>query len=82
MADDRLLPSVQSAVPGGRERTQRVALGRLEAHDTGAEPQQLAARKRPRQVSRQVDDNQAVKRLHGARTYHYAPRALTELLAP
>jgi hypothetical protein len=61
---DGLLAGVQRLVPGRRELVQRIAAGRLEPHDARAEAQQLAARERPRQVARQVDDEQARERLH------------------
>ena len=45
----------------------RVAVRRLESHHPGPEPEELAARERARQVSSQVDDEQAFERaiLHG-----------------
>ena len=53
-------------MPGRRELLHRVAAGRQEPRDARAEPHQLAARERPREVPRQVDDQQARERLHVA----------------
>ena len=55
----RLLPCVQSGVPGGGELVQGVAARRFEPDDPGSETQQLAAGERPRQVARQIDDEKA-----------------------
>jgi len=44
---DRFLAGVQGLVPGRRELAHRVTAGRLQPHDSSAEPQQLAARERP-----------------------------------
>ena len=49
---------------GVRLDLHRVAPGRQEPCDSRAEPHQLAARIRAREVPRQVDDQQARERLH------------------
>jgi hypothetical protein len=66
VAYDRLLAGVEGGVPGGRDRPEWIALRPLEANHARAEPQQLAARERPREIPRQIDDEQACERLHGA----------------
>src|SRR5205814_1415587 len=43
---------------------QGVAAGRLESQHAGSEAEQLPARERPRQVARQVDNEQTRERLH------------------
>ena len=67
VADDRLLAGVQACVPVRGHVAHGVAVRRLEPHDPGAEPEELAARERTGQVPGQVDDEQAFERaiLHG-----------------
>jgi len=67
VADDRLLAGVQACVPVRGHVAHRVAVRRLEPHDPGAEPEELAARERAGQIPGQVDDEQAFERaiLHG-----------------
>jgi hypothetical protein len=61
---DGLLAVVERLVPGRCELLHRVAPGRQEPYDSRAEPHQLAAGKRAREVASEVDDQQARERLH------------------
>ena len=64
VTDDRFLARVQQRVPGRLDLAQRIARRRLEPDDAGAEPEQLAARERAREVPRQVDHQHARERFH------------------
>src|SRR5439155_23195186 len=67
-----LLAAVQGPVPFRRDVAERIAVRRLEPHDTRAEAQQLAARERPRDVPREVDHELARERLHYAHKVDWA----------
>ena len=67
---DDLLAGVDRVVPRRRAQLHRIAVRRLDLHDTCSEPKQLPARVRPRQLAGEVDDEVALERLHGAGTYH------------
>jgi hypothetical protein len=53
-------------------RPERIAAGRLDVDDPRAEAQQLAARERAGEQTGQVDDEQALERLHRSRFSHYS----------
>ena len=55
------LPALSASCHAGRRRAQRVAFRRLDSHDPRAEPLQLPSRVRARQITRQVDDEEAGK---------------------
>ena len=78
VADDRLAACPQGRVPCGRGRAHRVPVRRLDSHDSRAQPRQLSARIRTWEVAREVDDEDAVQRLHGAGAYLYPRAALTD----
>src|SRR5207302_7774246 len=63
---DRLLAAVERCVPTGGDGTERIALRRLDADDTRAPLQKLAAGVRARQVPREIDDESARKCVHYA----------------
>ena len=61
------LPAFSASSQARETPTHRVAVRLLEPDDAGAEPQQLAGRKRARQVAGQVDDEHPCERLHRCR---------------
>ena len=69
---DDLLAAVDGLVPGRRAVAHLLTAGRLDLHDPRPEPHELAARVRPWQLRREVDDEVAGERLHPPRPYHYA----------
>src|SRR6266498_3159744 len=58
---DRFLARVERRFPSWSRGSQRIAVRRFYAHDACPEPQQLAACERARQVTREIDDQQAVQ---------------------
>ena len=59
VADDRLLAGAKCSVPGRRRRPQRIAARRLDPDDAGAEPHELAAGERDREVPGELHDEDA-----------------------
>jgi hypothetical protein len=64
--DERLLAGIERGVPAGCCRAQRIASRRFDAHDAGSKPKQLTACERPRQVAREIRDQDPRKWLHYA----------------
>ena len=62
--DHRLLAGVQCGLPRRRDVAHRIALGRLDPDDAGAELEQLPGGEGPRQVAGQIDDEHPGERLH------------------
>jgi len=77
VAHDGLLPLAQCPVPRRSGPPERIALRRLDTHDAGAEPGELAARVGDRQVPRQFDHEGAAQWLHVDRHDPYSDRVLT-----
>ena len=63
---DDLLAGVQRVVDAGCRLTRRVALRRLDLHDVRAQPLELAARERSREVAGQIRHRDAGQGLHCA----------------
>ncbi len=74
IAHDRLGTAAQRRVPGGRCLPHRVAARRLDPDGAGAEPEELPARVRAREVAREIDDENAGERLHDGGAYLYPRR--------
>ena len=63
VADDRLRPRAERRVPRRRRLAHRIAVRGLDVHDPRAEPEQLPACVRAREVAREIDDEDSIERL-------------------
>ncbi len=63
VADDRLRARAKRRVPSRRRLTHRIAVRSLDVNDLRAQPEQLTARVRAREVAREVDHQDPCKRL-------------------
>ena len=78
VADDRLLAGARALGPSRRGRPQRIAARRLDPDDAGAEPHELAAGERDREVPGELDDEDALQRLRVGLHDTYSDRVLTD----
>ena len=78
VADDRLLAGPKGLIPSRCGRPQRIAARRLDPDDAGAEPHELAAGERDREVPGELHDQDALERLRVGLHDTYSDRVLTD----
>ena len=71
-------PRPSALIPARRGPAKRVPVRRLDPNDSGAEPRELPARERDRQVPGQLGDENALERLRVHLHGPYSDRALTD----